>query len=111
MSNGREKRPLFTASNRRPLPIMDSPPAPEPRPLALASEISQQIARRCAGNLFFDQKENLDNSALDAGDSGSRRVFEVQRRFRMDQRVSRARGDGGLGKSRQDQFQFSRIRD
>jgi hypothetical protein len=41
----------------RPLPIMSSLRAPDSGPLTFRSEVSQGIARRCAGNFCVDQKE------------------------------------------------------
>jgi hypothetical protein len=42
----------------RPLPIMSSSRAPDSVALTLASDISQEIVLRCAGNLRFDQEKN-----------------------------------------------------
>jgi hypothetical protein len=57
MGNDRGKKPLFAASNRRPLPVMQSAHAPNSLSLGLAPEVSPEIEARPVENSLRPEKQ------------------------------------------------------
>src|SRR5580698_6050276 len=72
------KSRCFRASNRRPLPIMSALRAPESWPSTLRREISQGIARRRAGYLCVDEKENQRATPMTPSSIGDRAGDTIQ---------------------------------